>query len=105
MDAAAEPAEVNDVVGSESARIPVLTDVVDLADLPQPTFDLSDLSKRERQVLDLLAAGHGVNEIGRKLVRSCKTISTHKARIRQKLAIKSSVEWMTLLRTMPEAKA
>lgn len=63
--------------------------------------DLSVLSARERQVLDLLAAGHRVNEIGRKLFRSCKTVSTHKARIRQKLAIKTGVEWMALLRQLP----
>lgn len=92
---------MSEVVGSEMSEIPVLKDVVDLAALPQPTFDLSHLSKRERQVLDLLAAGHGVNEIGRKLIRSCKTISTHKARIRQKLAIKTSVEWMNLLKALP----
>lgn len=43
------------------------------------------LSDREFQVLQLLASGRSLNEIGEKLNISAKTISTHKMRLMQKL--------------------
>lgn len=83
--------------------IPTLTDVVD----PRaPTgVNLSHLSARERQILDLLAQGHRIMDIAAQLCRSPKTVETHKARIKEKLKVKTSVEWMTLLRALPGATA
>jgi DNA-binding NarL/FixJ family response regulator len=43
------------------------------------------LSSRELEIMQLLIAGQGVNEIAAKLVISNKTVSTHKTRLMEKL--------------------
>ena len=50
------------------------------------------LSDREFEVLRLLVEGLGPTEIGEKLHLSVKTISTHKARILEKLGLGSTAE-------------
>ena len=50
------------------------------------------LSDREFEVLRLLAAGLGPTEIGERLHLSVKTVSTHKARIQEKLGVSSTAE-------------
>jgi DNA-binding NarL/FixJ family response regulator len=50
------------------------------------------LSDREFEVLRLLAGGLGPTEIGEKLHLSVKTVSTHKARILDKLGLGSTAE-------------
>jgi DNA-binding NarL/FixJ family response regulator len=50
------------------------------------------LSDREFQVLQLLAAGVSLTEIGEQLHLSVKTISTHKARILEKLGVANQAE-------------
>jgi DNA-binding NarL/FixJ family response regulator len=50
------------------------------------------LSDREFEVLRLLASGLGPTEIGDKLHLSVKTVSTHKARILDKLELGSTAE-------------
>lgn len=50
------------------------------------------LSDREFQVLRLLVAGRSVTEIAEELHLSVKTISTHKARMMQKLDISSQAD-------------
>jgi DNA-binding NarL/FixJ family response regulator len=50
------------------------------------------LSDREYQVMCLLAAGNTVTEIATQLSLSVKTISTYRARIREKLDLKSTAE-------------
>jgi DNA-binding NarL/FixJ family response regulator len=50
------------------------------------------LSDREFEVLKLLAAGVSLTEIGERLHLSVKTISTHKARILQKLGLANQAE-------------
>lgn len=52
------------------------------------------LSDREFQVLQLLAAGCSLNEIGNKLNISAKTISTHKMRLMQKLDLDNNAALM-----------
>lgn len=52
------------------------------------------LSDREFQVLQLLATGSSLNEIGEKLNISAKTISTHKMRLMQKIGIDSNAALM-----------
>lgn len=47
----------------------------------------SVLSDREFQVLQLLATGRSLNDIGERLNVSAKTVSTHKTRLMQKLGI------------------
>jgi two-component system, NarL family, invasion response regulator UvrY len=50
------------------------------------------LSDREFQVMCLLAKGKSVTEIARELSLSGKTISTHRARILEKMGLKKNVE-------------
>ncbi len=50
------------------------------------------LSDREFQVLCLMAAGKGLTEIARELIVSVKTVSTHRARILQKMHLKNNAE-------------
>jgi len=50
------------------------------------------LSDREFEVLRLLVEGLGPTEIGEKLHLSVKTVSTHKARILEKLSLGSTAE-------------
>ena len=50
------------------------------------------LSDREFQVLQLMGAGNSLTEIAAALSLSVKTVSTYRARILQKLALKSSAE-------------
>lgn len=52
------------------------------------------LSDREFQVLQLLAGGCSLNEIGDKLNISAKTISTHKMRLMQKLKLENNAALM-----------
>ena len=52
------------------------------------------LSDREFQVLQLLAGGSSLNEIGEKLNISDKTISTHKMRLMQKLGVDNNAALM-----------
>lgn len=53
------------------------------------------LSNREFQVLQLLAAGSSVSEIAQKLNLSVNTISTYRARIFEKLELRTLVELVT----------
>lgn len=50
------------------------------------------LSDREFQVLRMLAAGHTVSDVAAKVNLSVKTISTHKARLMQKLGVATNTE-------------
>ncbi|OGA28865.1 MAG: DNA-binding response regulator [Betaproteobacteria bacterium RIFCSPLOWO2_02_FULL_65_24] len=50
------------------------------------------LSDREFQVLRMLASGQSVTEIAEELHLSVKTVSTHKARMMQKLGVSSPAE-------------
>jgi DNA-binding NarL/FixJ family response regulator len=50
------------------------------------------LSARELQVMKLLCSGMGVNAIAGKLFISSRTVSTHKARLMQKMNFKSNTE-------------
>ncbi len=50
------------------------------------------LTDREFQIFRLLAAGHSVGEIARQLALSIKTVSTHKARILDKMQFSNMSE-------------
>lgn len=52
----------------------------------------AQLSDREYQVFQHLVAGEGLTEIGRQLNLSVKTVSTHKTRIMEKLAVNNAAE-------------
>ena len=50
------------------------------------------LSAREREIFDLVVAGHGNQRIASELFISIKTVETHRARINRKLGVHSGVE-------------
>jgi two-component system response regulator NreC len=50
------------------------------------------LSPRERQVLSLIAQGYTNQEIAERLTLSVKTVETHKARIQEKLGLRTRSE-------------
>jgi DNA-binding NarL/FixJ family response regulator len=52
------------------------------------------LSEREFSVLERLVQGSSVNEIAQQLALSNKTISTHKARLMQKMNANSMADLM-----------
>jgi len=52
----------------------------------------SQLSAREREIFDLVVAGHGNQRIAAELFISVKTVETHRARINRKLGVHSGVE-------------
>jgi two-component system, NarL family, invasion response regulator UvrY len=60
------------------------------ADSHLPPHEL--LSDREYQVMSLLASGKTVSEIARELCLSQKTISTHRARILEKMHMKTNAQ-------------
>jgi DNA-binding NarL/FixJ family response regulator len=53
---------------------------------------LPQLSLRERQVMDLLATGHGVRDVARELVLTDKTVRNYLSRIYRKLDVRSQTE-------------
>lgn len=57
-----------------------------------PAPDHGSLTDREFQIMGLLARGQGVNEIADQLAISNKTVSTHKARLMEKMGFASSAD-------------
>lgn len=53
---------------------------------------LNQLSERELEVLELVAKGYANKEIAEKLVISVKTVETHKARVMEKLGLRTRPE-------------
>jgi DNA-binding NarL/FixJ family response regulator len=49
---------------------------------------LETLSKREREVLQLVVEGHSSAEVGRRLSLSSKTVDTYRSRLMRKLGVK-----------------
>lgn len=59
---------------------------------PSPRTSHLQLSEREIHILRLLARGFSINRIAEELVISNKTVSTHKARLMQKMAFSNNAE-------------
>jgi DNA-binding NarL/FixJ family response regulator len=64
--------------------------------LAERTLEVSDLTKREREVLGLLARGLAQGEIARELVISEKTVATHIQHILEKLGVHSRAQAVAL---------
>lgn len=82
----------NDLPRLRSSRPPswngLGTPPADADDLTR-VASLRALSKREREVLEMLAQGHTQREIGERLGLSAKTVETYRGRIAQKLGLRS----------------
>lgn len=61
-----------------------------LADTDKPLHET--LSDREYQVLCKISSGKAISEIAREMILSVKTISTYRARILEKMGMKSNAE-------------
>lgn len=60
----------------------------------------SPLSKREKEVLELVAAGHGNKEIARRLFISVRTVEFHRSRIIRKLDVENVADLIKRAITM-----
>lgn len=58
----------------------------------QPQGPAPTLSQRETEVLQLIALGHSHQEISEKLMLSVRTVETYKARLIEKLGVRSRAE-------------
>lgn len=58
---------------------------------------LQDLSKRELEILKLLAAGLSNQQISERLFISTRTVESHKTHVMQKLGLKSTIELFRFL--------
>jgi len=73
---------------------------IDPALVDSVVLDISDfkmnenrqLTDREFQVLQMIAAGHTINKIAESLYLSAKTVSTHKIRLMRKLGIDNNAD-------------
>jgi DNA-binding NarL/FixJ family response regulator len=80
-----------------SDKIPntILMDYIKKAGSQEEKFNnskLSSLTKREREILKLIAEGMSYKEIGTELFISVRTVETHKNNILQKLELKSTID-------------
>ncbi len=73
--------ETNQVLGDRATRIG-----------SAPRVPVQLLSPREQEVLKLLAQGYTNQEVGTRLCLSVKTIETHRARIVDKLGLRSRAD-------------
>lgn len=71
---------------------PALVDsvVLDIGDVKMN--ENRQLTDREFQVLQMIAAGHTINKIAESLYLSAKTVSTHKIRLMRKLGIDNNAD-------------
>ena len=84
---------IHDVAAGRRYLHPVLGARLAAAEATAATDAVGDpLSEREHEVLRLLALGHTNQEIAKQLFISVRTVETHRARIVQKLRLKSRAE-------------
>ncbi len=58
----------------------------------RPSVAVVELSERELEVVRLLAEGHTSEQVGQRLALSAKTVDTYKARVMEKLGLRSRVD-------------
>jgi DNA-binding NarL/FixJ family response regulator len=61
-------------------------------DEPTPHKPFDALTKREREVAELLALGWSNGQVSARLECAIKTVSTHRAAVLQKLSVRNNVE-------------
>jgi two-component system, NarL family, response regulator NreC len=72
---------------SEQISATMIDDYLTQLRNPQAPSPLASLSRREREVLQLVAEGHSSADIGRRLSLSPKTIETYRSRLMKKLGL------------------
>jgi DNA-binding NarL/FixJ family response regulator len=91
-----EPAEllnaVKNVAAGGRSMDPTLAQRIVFEGISPQALPHHALSQRELQVLKLLAEGESVTEIAATLFISHKTVSTHKARLMEKMGFQSNAE-------------
>ncbi|MDQ2682861.1 MAG: response regulator transcription factor [Chloroflexota bacterium] len=76
----------------------LLYDLTSPSKAQRPTSPLDDLTERERQILERVAAGDSNKEIGAELGVTEKTVKHHMSNILQKLQVRNRVEAALLAR-------
>jgi DNA-binding NarL/FixJ family response regulator len=85
-----------DVARSGRARIELGDhDDSPVAETPAPALDRFGLTRRDLDVLPLIAVGHTNREIGEAVFISTKTASTHVSHVLSKLEVRSRLEAAT----------
>jgi len=70
----------------------VSRDAVDAELATTPTQPLQRMTRREREVFELLIRGHSNDEIATKLFITRRTVETHRQRVMKKLSARSILE-------------
>lgn len=83
---------VRNVAAGGRSMDPALAQKIAFEQVSPQTRPHEELSQREQQVLKLLAEGNSVTEIATVLFISHKTVSTHKARLMEKMGFQSNAE-------------
>ncbi|QEL21009.1 response regulator [Limnoglobus roseus] len=84
---------IRTVAAGKSVIDPILRPALD--EVPDhPLQGVAGLSRREREVLDLLVRGHTHQEIADRLFVSVKTVETYRARVREKTGLKTRADFV-----------
>lgn len=83
---------VKNVAAGGKSMDPMLAQRIAFEEIAPQSLPHHALSQRELQVLKLLAQGNSVMEVASLLFISHKTVSTHKARLMEKMEFKSNAE-------------
>ena len=87
---------IRDVYGGGRYIAKDIAQQLALSMLPGQDSIIDSLSKRELLILMMIAQGHKNNEIAETLNISPKTVSTYRARLHEKLGVKSDIEMLHL---------
>jgi two-component system invasion response regulator UvrY len=87
---------IRDVYGGGRYIAKDIAQQLALSMLPGQKSIIDSLTKRELLTLMMIAQGHKNNEIAQILNLSPKTVSTYRARLHEKLAVKSDIEMVHL---------
>jgi DNA-binding NarL/FixJ family response regulator len=82
---------IREVMQGRSYITPLVTEGV-VGSLQQVDQQVQQLTPRQREVLQLLAEGHSMKEVGNLLNLTPRTVAFHKYRMMEQLKVKSSAE-------------
>jgi DNA-binding NarL/FixJ family response regulator len=85
---------IRNVAAGNRTVDPSLQNALNEPPADHPSRGYSQLSRREREVLDLLVRGHTHQEMADKMFLSIKTIETYHGRIREKTGLKTRADFV-----------